>query len=215
MSSENEPIPPQLFCPHCDAKQLGPSKRCWLCEKPLTGAPTPISTTTGEPASAGGFRMPTPAEASSPDAHPERFHFSLATMLLMMTLASVCLGLVVTLPGLGIFACILMGPVFIRTVRVVRHREARGQDVSPGQKVAMFAGSFAVASIIAIIAGVCAFCTFCGVCGSFIVLGGGSSSAEAVPFVFMALGVGAVSLFATIKLIKWNRSRFRREIGEE
>ena len=144
--------------------------------------------------------------------HPERFHFSLATMFLIMTLASVCMGLIVAVPGLGILACILMGPVFIRTIKVVRHREAAGQSVAPGEKVAMFVGSFAVASVIAVIACIGAFCSFCGVCASIFALGG--SSQEAWFFALITIPIAIASFWGLFRLIRWNRRRYRREIGE-
>ncbi|MGI9430098.1 MAG: hypothetical protein ACR2NM_15670 [Bythopirellula sp.] len=204
MSSSTNDTSTQWYCPHCEAKQLGPATTCWLCEKPLAG----------ESAAADGLRMPTPAEVRSPQIQPERFHFSLATMLLIMTLASVCMGLIVALPGLGIVACILMGPVFIRTIKVVRHRESLGQEVPPGEKVAMFLGSFAVASVIAVIACICAFCSFCGVCASIFALGGGPGQ-DAWLFAVIMIPVGILSFWGVIRLIVWNRRRYRREIGKE
>lgn len=204
MSSSTNDTSARRICPHCDAKQLGPAVNCWLCERPLEGAPAGTS----------GLRLPTPAAARSPETHPERYNFSLATLLLMMTLASVCLGLIVALPGLGIFACILMGPVFFRTVKVVRHREALGQDVAPGEKVAMFMGSFAVATVISVIACICAFCSFCGVCASFFALSGGPGQGTWV-FAVIMIPLAIVSFWGVIRLILWSRRRYRREIGKE
>ena len=135
-------------------------------------------------------------------------------MLLLVTLASVCMGLIVALPGLGIVACILMGPVFIRTLRVVRYREAQGQEVPPSEKVAMFLGSFAVASVIAVIACICAFCSFCGVCASIFALGSGPGQ-DAWLFAVIMIPIAILSFWGVVRLIKWNRRRFRREIGKE
>jgi len=47
-----------------------------------------------------------------------------------MTLASVCLGLLMVYPGLGVIVCVLLVPVLVRTVRVVQHRKAIGVPVS-------------------------------------------------------------------------------------
>jgi hypothetical protein len=49
---------------------------------------------------------------------------------LLMTLASVCFGLLAVAPGLGIPVCVLLVPVLIRTTMVVRRREAAGAAVS-------------------------------------------------------------------------------------
>jgi hypothetical protein len=135
-------------------------------------------------------------------------------MLLIMTLASICMGLIVAMPGLGIFACILMGPVFIRTIKVVRHREAIGQEVASGEKITMFLGSFAVASVIAVIACICAFCSFCGVCASIFALGGGPGRDTWLIAVIM-IPVAILSFWGVIRLILWNRRRYRRAIGKE
>jgi hypothetical protein len=132
----------------------------------------------------------------------------------MMTLESVCLGLIVALPGLGILACIIMGPVFIRTMKVVRHREAVGQTVAPGEKVALFVGSFAVASVIAVVAGIAAFGTFCSVCVSVIAMQGRGGQ-EVVPIVFIAILLSLLSIWGLVRLIRWSRRRYRHEMDKD
>lgn len=186
-----------IFCPHCEAKQLGPSETCWLCHQPLADEP---ATT-----------MPPPT--ALPSHEPEGMTFSLATMFLIVTLVSVGMGLLVALPGLGVLACIVMVPVLIRTMRVVRHREARGQDVRPAEKVLLFVTSYGVASVLVIVVCVSAFCSFCGVCLTIVSVGDGE------PGIF-GWGVGmcvvaVVGFVLMIKMIRWIRHRYRRDIGQE
>lgn len=187
---------PSVICPHCNAKQLGPSGDCWLCHKSLQESPCSA-----------------PEANALPSSQSESISFSLATLFLLITLASVCMGLLVALPGLGVLACIIMVPVFFRTVRVVRHREAMGKDVSPSKKIALFATSFAVSSVLVIVVCVSAFCSFCGVCLTMI---GGSSGDEGA----LAWGVGlcviaVLGIVAVVKMIQWSRRRYRRDMGED
>lgn len=185
------------ICPHCNAKQLGPSDECWLCHKSLTAEPEGL-----------------PPPAIVPELYEsDNMSFSLATMFLLVTLASVCMGLLVAVPGWGIFACIVMVPVFFRTMRVVRYREAIGKAVTPMQKVVMFSTSFAVSSVLVIVVCVSAFCSFCGVCLSIVGFGDGEGD-------MFAWGLGmciaaVVGFVVMVKLIKWIRYRYRRDIGEE
>jgi len=181
----------QWYCPHCNAKQMGPAESCWLCDSSL---------------SLQQVRLPPPGSFAT--VEPERFSFSLATMLLMITLASVGMGLLVALPGLGVLACIVMVPVLVRTVRVVRKREARGKEVSSSEKISLFVGSFVVSTVLAIVVGVAAFCSFCGVCLTLV----SSSDPKALPIALGVCGLGIGAIFLAFRISKWNRQRFQQEI---
>jgi len=191
-------VEPPPICPNCDAKQLGPATKCWLCGQSL--------------ADVAASALPPPSAIAEPPA--ERFSFSLATMLLLLTLASVCMGLLTAAPGLGILACIVLGPVVIRTIKVVRYREAGGQAVPPGEKVALFLSSFAVATVIAVVACIAAFCSFCGLCASMIVLGGGGGGREALPFAAVMIPVAGVSILGLVALVRWRIRAYRREADQ-
>lgn len=187
------------ICPHCNAKQLGPSDECWLCHKSLTAEPEGP-----------------PPPAIVPELYEsDNMSFSLATMFLLVTLASVCMGLLVAVPGWGILACIIMVPVFFRTVRVVRAREAQDQEVSPTKKIMLFASSFAVASFITILACVAAFCCFCGVCLSIFAFADPTNDRQAIVITATVFLGGIGSILALRRVIQWSRQRYRRDIGEE
>ena len=184
-------------CPKCGAEQPGPALKCWLCENPLD------LTSHLEPSIK---RPPAPVE--------RRFSFALSTLMLVMTLASVAMGLLVAVPGLGILACILMVPVFVRTTRVVRHREKAGQAVAPAEKVALFLTSFGVASVLSVVVGVSAFCSFCGVC--LVMFGMGARSESGLLTVGVAMCFAAVvGLLAIGAMVRWIRRRYRRDIGQQ
>lgn len=187
-----------IICQHCGAKQIGLAIACWLCKESLA---TPVARESEAEESA----LPYPDQGLS---------FSLATLFLIITLASVCMGLLVAAPGLGVFACIIMVPVFFRTMRVVRHRERMGESISPLQKVMMFSTSFALSSVLVIVVCVSAFCSFCGVCLAVVAVGG-SAGGDFVPWA-VGLSFGAVaSIAVAVQMIRWMRRRYRRDLGEE
>ncbi len=196
--SEYADIEPTNICSHCQAKQLGPSESCWLCHKPFRKSPV---------------ALPALTEVAPQTQEPENLSFSLATLFLIITLASVCMGLLVAVRGLGILACIIMVPVFFRTVRVVRRQEAMGQSVSPSQKVLMFSTSFAVTSVLVIVVCVSAFCSFCGVC--LTIFGAGAGDGDTFAWgIGMCFGA-ALGFTLMVQIIRWRRRRYRRDMGEE
>ena len=187
-----------IICQHCGAEQIGLAIKCWLCRESLA---TPA-------------RSAPETELPRQPYQPQGMSFSLATLFLIVTLASVCMGLLVAAPGLGVFACIIMVPVFFRTIRVVRHREAMGENISPLQKVIMFTTSFALSSVLVIVVCVCAFCSFCGVCLAVVAVGG-SAGGDVAPWA-VGLCFGAIaSIAVAVQMIRWMRRRYRRDMGHE
>ena len=185
----NQEVP---TCPQCGASRVRQGALCWLC-----GAEVP----------------PKPLVSGSHARlrEPERFSFSLSTLMLLVTLASVTLGILTIHPGLGVFVGILLLPVLVRTIRVVRAREALGLDVQPAEKIGMFLTSFGVAAILAFVVATAAFTSFCGVCLLMVA----SDRHYGGPGVF-AWGIGMCALallafFAMVHVIRWIRRRYRRD----
>jgi hypothetical protein len=141
--------------------------------------------------------------------------FSLATMMLLMTLAAVWLGLLAAAPGLAILVCILLVPVIVRTARVVRRREERGRTVSSGEKIALAATSFMVTLVILVVTTVAAVGTFCGLCLGMYTMSDRRDQNAGIQMVIS----GAVTLVVLIAIgrlmAKWVRIRYRRDIGED
>ncbi|MDH3719206.1 MAG: hypothetical protein OES79_13895 [Planctomycetota bacterium] len=200
MSSEPFDVGQDEVCPECGARRAAADKICWLCAAPLQ-------------------RVTTPLEISARDLvgppHIERFSFALSTVMLVITLASVCFGLLAVAPGLAVPMCVLLVPVFVRTMMVVRRREAAGMSVSPLQKVGLFLGSFAVATILSVVIAVAAFCSFCGVC--LVVISGDSSygGSETLLWGIGMCSAAAAAVVAIVFIFKWIRRRYQRDIRGE
>lgn len=168
-----------LHCKSCGAQQTRKVDCCWLCGREM-------------------------AEAYGHRPYVEKFSFSLSTLLLITTLASIAFGLLAVAPGLGVFVCIIILPVFVRTLLVLRKREAKGMDVSPRTKTILFWGSFFSASLIAILVSITAFGAFCvSLCFLAPRSGGG------IYFVYIFTTLATLSVI-TIAFF-WVRDRYERD----
>lgn len=188
--------PNAMECPYCGAKQAYAGTPCWLC-----GNKNPMMS--DSPRATG----PLPSD-------PAKLSFSLSTLLLIVTLASVTFGILAVNPGLGVFACVILAPVIVRTVMVVRRREQRGVEVRPVEKIGLFLASFGVATILAVVVSTAAFASFCGVCLMMVSMDRqyGGSQAVFVGILVCALALGLVLM--SVRILKWIRERYRRDIGE-
>lgn len=179
-------------CPHCGASRARAGQPCWLCDEHV---PDDL-----------------PWVESAEPADPQRFSFSLSTMMLLMTLASICLGLLVVAPGLGVVVCVILLPVYIRTMMVLRKREAQGMDVSPAAKISLFLGSFFTALVVSTVVLAASFGTFCLVCLTSYGVAGGRGGEE--PYMLLSfLVAGGVTLLFARRLVKWIRWRYQRDVS--
>jgi hypothetical protein len=176
----------ELVCPHCQAELERGAPQCWLCEATL-GEPAQKSQPTSRPSQSAGFS------------------YSLSTMLLATTLVAICFGLLSIAPGLGIPICILLAPVLVRTVMVVRRREAAGRKVSTSEKAWLIFGSLVVANVILAVVTVAAVGTFCAVCLS-------AGNERAIPVAILI--AAGVTIPLLVVLFKWVRTRYRRDIAK-
>lgn len=191
-----------IVCPHCggDARE---GDRCWLCGASLEGGGArPIEVSPWAPRN-----LEPPPEPPLPPVT-----FSLSTVILIITLCAICFGILRIAPGLAIPLCILLVPVFCRTYAVVRRREARGRSVSAVQKASLFAGSFAVAVVMAVVVGVIAFGAFCSVCA--MIVGVSFNEPESFAFLIIMVPLTIGGIYGLKALIKWSRRRYRRDIEE-
>lgn len=209
MNESSSAIASERACPHCGAELKSPWTECWLC-----GAPIRDDDVRPEAAA---------ISPSRPRSTPrERVSFSLSTLMLVMTLATLACGLIVVAPGLGIVACILIAPVTVRTAMVVNRREAAGGRVSPGEKAMLFFSSFLVTSVIVAVVGVASVGTFCGVCiGGYALLGDTQAfRGESWPLIIAIFGIPILTALAvTIPIIRllarWVRARYRRDTDQD
>jgi hypothetical protein len=93
--------------------------------------------------------------------------------MLTVTLVSVCLGVGVMAPGLGIALAVLVTPAFIRTAIGAARRKVEGRPMDVGQKILAFGGSVGVVTVIGVAAGI----TFFATCWAGFI--GGASLGEA------------------------------------
>jgi hypothetical protein len=196
----SEPTPSDVSsaavrCASCGAVWKAGNTNCWLCGAAM-------------PSAASGGTTGRLSPAFQPRAIPAgKVSFSISTLLLATTLAAIVAALVAEVPGLGIPVCILLAPVLVRTVMVVRRREAAGKRVSTAEKVALLLTSFAVANVILAVVGVAAVGSFCAVClGSAATLRGNS------PFIVAAMAALTVTVGMLALMFKWVRARYRRDI---
>jgi hypothetical protein len=96
---------------------------------------------------------PEPAAAAASSGEPANPHYTLASLLLMITLIGVFLGVCIRAPSAGAIVAFLALPALVRTVLLNARRKARGRSMSFSEKVFTFAKSLGVVVFIASISG--------------------------------------------------------------
>lgn len=144
MSTSTVISPPK--CPQCGAERVAGSTVCWLCRAPL--------------AEGEGLTGPNPYAAPQSLARPPQF--GLASLMLVITLAGLCLGLVTVAPGLIVPLLVFVIPAIIRTTIVTSRRAVDGAQQTLGNKVLTFLASLGIVYVVWM-AGVVAFFGACSV----------------------------------------------------
>jgi len=187
-----QPSPPHaIVCPECGAtvvrRATNTVMRCWLC----------------------GHRVGLPAgESANFAVRPTAPQFGIASMMLTVTLVAVCLGVGVMAPGLGVALAVLVTPALIRTaIGVERHKEVSGRTMDVGQKIAAFAGSLGVVTMIGTAAGAAFFATcWAGFFGG-TAIGQAAGARDYDPLAwgfFTGIGLGVIAgIFAAYFVIRW------------
>jgi hypothetical protein len=194
-----QPSPPpasteSVQCGECGAL-LGDRDVCWLC-----GAPVVVSAELVHPPGVSPF---------VPDWEQKRrasaSQFSLESLMLVITLISVCLGMIVAAPGIGLLVVIVAVPALVRTLVVGRYRKEAASPLNLGEKVMAFLASTGI--IIGImLAGLIAYWVACiGTC--FAVLGVAQTATEQSSAEFWAVSVsivtGAIVAIAVVGWLIW------------
>lgn len=150
---------PERACPECGALLPAQATECWLCRI----AVAPEETEGAAPHVAGPAMTGSEAPFAAPSAaHHAYLQFSLASLMLTITLCAVLFGAAAVLPGLGIVLAILAAPAFIHTaVTAVRRRE-RGRQMDAMQKTVFFCGSLGAVVVTLVAAGIAFFATCFG-----------------------------------------------------
>lgn len=137
-------------CPDCGARLDPATTECWLCHRK-------VALGEGRAAPRFPFREEGPtARTAEEHAH---FQFSLASLMLLVTLTAVMMGVSVMAPGLGIALAVLVTPAFIHTAVTAARRRSRGQPMAPLDKIAFFGGSLGAVVVTLAAAGTAFYAT--------------------------------------------------------
>src|SRR6476620_9023764 len=113
-SGINDSLIIDRLCPHCHAGLRANAVRCWLCGANVRADGETIAVTT-------------PLATSRPDVVAEQLGgFSLASLMMFMTLVCVVLGVTSLWPGIGIPMGVVFFVAWLRTTAATRQRAAHG-----------------------------------------------------------------------------------------
>lgn len=129
-------------CSDCGATLPETADSCWLCKRSVVEGQSPFSE---EPISSIERRA--------------AFQFSIATMMMLVTLCAVIMGAFSVSPGLGIALAVLAAPAWLRTCMVAARRRGRGRPMTAQEKMWAFGGSLGVVAAIVIAAGIAFYAT--------------------------------------------------------
>jgi hypothetical protein len=133
------------YCRACDARLTPAATKCWLCGRvtpPMPAEETVVAEVVPE------------ARLERPHAHRRRqsaTQFSLASLMLFVTLSGVLMGLTVMYPGVGITLSAIALPALIRTWIISFQAVRTDTPLSTGERIAEFAISFAGFAVIAVV----------------------------------------------------------------
>jgi len=170
-----------------------------------------------EPVAADSVAAPSAAGQAMP---AERLgSYSLASLMLFMTLASVVFGVSTMALGVGIPLGVVLLIVWLRTAAVARQRAGRGLPVTRSERVQLFIASFGVAvALIAVtcLAGCAAFVAACFVGWvTFIPFDANNERMGVIlGWVVSAVLFSAMMVPVLRRVTKLVRRRWRRDIGE-
>jgi hypothetical protein len=161
-----DPSPePYSTCPDCGAPLAGAGVPCGRCQG-AEASQESLSTASEPPTTpfAEGWTPPSPPHpVPLPDAPQHAgFHFSLASLMLFVTLVAVIMGVASVAPGLAIALAVLAVPALVHTAVLAMRRRARGEPLSPADKLSLFLSS-AGALLISLLAAGIAFYATCWV----------------------------------------------------
>jgi hypothetical protein len=200
----------QQRCPRCAAVLRVGARQCWLCHAGVVPSATPDSAP--------------PPRSPSVRARPERLGgYSLASLMMFVTLVCVILGVSSLWLGVGIPLGIVLLVVWLRTTAVVRYRYTHGETVGQEEKLRLLLASFgATVALLAVtfVAGCAAFVAGCFACvGIFLGLdeGIGAGQGVSMTLAWTVFGIIAIAIAGPVLwwIAKEIRRRWRRDIGED
>jgi hypothetical protein len=181
--------PNKNICPRCGAEVRPGTDRCWLCYARLQKD--------GAESSPG---EPSPTNPADDFSSPGRF--SLASLLMAMTLLSVVFGISTFAPGVGIPLGVVLLAVWAKTAQRTRERQQLGQTLGWAETAQLFFASFGVViAMLAVVAaaGAAAFAVACAVCATAF----GEHQVGAIALVgAIGAGIAVPLLWAVVRAIR-------------
>ena len=176
------------MCSHCGAKLEPADTVCWLCLTPL-----------GQPVA-----NPRGAKARAAEVRPlATGNYSLASLMMFVTLVAVNLGIITQWPGIGVPMAIISFVIWSRTVNVVRQRATEGVEVSPLQKMLIFMSSFTMTVVVLVLIIVTGGAALGAACAAMFA----TADAAALPWL---IGFGTLAIGGILSLIYIFRAINRR-----
>lgn len=188
----------EMHCARCGAAMRADTARCWLCGAAIASHPTSATPSAERKESAG--------------------RFSLASLMMFVTLLCVVLGLFTIAPGIGVPFGLIMLVAWMRTAAVARRRAEHGFAVTRAERLQLFISSVSTAvALLAVtgVAGCAALVAACFVC--LYTWDGFGANERAAPFGLIAAAAVAagIAIPAMLGIVKLIDRRWRRDTEEE
>jgi hypothetical protein len=192
----------ELHCARCGAELQAGTAACWLCDAPV-GA-------TSDQSSLASVRSTTARKSAIPQAGDG---FSLASLMMFVTLICVVLGVFTIAPGLGVPLGIVAFVTWLRTVSVVKWRASTGSSLTSAEIVLIFVRSVAFTLLVLALVGVAAVAAFATLCFG-VMSAAAPSSPDFTPWFVVSAIVLIAAIFGIVVASRSERRRWRRDHHE-
>jgi hypothetical protein len=186
-------------CLRCGAELRSGADYCWLCGVDTREA----SIQQQQPALPHGEAAAAPASG-----------FSLASLMMFMTLVSVTLGMIALAPGIGVPLAVIAFFTWLRTVAVVRRRATKGAATGASERVLLFVNAFLSTIALLFLIGTVGVAALFTAVYILCALDEPTNPNNYSGLAAIAALVTAAVIYATVKMIQYKRRRWRRDIGE-
>ncbi len=189
----------ELSCPSCGVPLPAGLSVCWLCFSSVDATKDQV-------------KVEQPQSVAKPSGTPadQAGGFSLASLMMFVTLVCVVLGVFTIAPGLGVPLAIVTFVTWLRTVSVVKWRACTGSSLTSTEIILIFMRSVAFTLLILVLVGVAAVAAFAALCFGAISTAGPSDLAFTGVAV-VSLVVLIVAIFGLVAATRFERRRWRRD----
>jgi Flp pilus assembly protein TadB len=186
-------------CPECGASLKRAAPRCWMCGRGRTEEKIHTLASADQ------------SDENTGNSQPPVFRFSMASLLLLMTLLVVLVGVATMSMGFAIVAAVVILPALLRTSMNVQRRQRSGGKMPIEDRLLLFFSSMLLVVVVGLAATVTFFvtCIATGV-AAYETVGGWYRAAESWPFYLAVTVAGLVTLCLLIRLCRrlfWTRTR--------